>query len=433
MIRNGFIFFLSLLAFAPRLESWDTLHTDAGGFENFAIRENAEIRGLHKDMMIAPTLEVIKFAAQVFSQRGQDNRVRVEVRTTKNAFYILFLNEEDEAFPAYARGNWIIKRDFATGDFVQVKIFFHSDPGSFVRIFPGAQGKCLMDVYLCDRRIQRGAPIGSGFVSLLTLSFADIVEATKKTVNWQDLIPVVDSGAYQNVRDMAAAIRPALPRLRETADGAMDKNGGMVFINSLQPQGEKAGFNCSGFVKWIADAMYGPAAGEYLDIAELKTRHLRARGSFISRRYEEERDPFFGLDWSRNIALAFERLEPGKKNADIESCDVRELSYWKYIEDIGFPSADIPSILYYLALREPGNIYIASVNREFSGNPVLRQHTHVAFLLPSIDKNGRFSCSIMDTTVESTMERLVGRGDFIHLVRIKARPGFELPAVQKEP
>jgi hypothetical protein len=436
MLRNAAVFFLSLLALSPALAAWDTLHCDAYGLEDFAIRENAEVRGLYKDLMVAPTLEALKIGRQVFSQRGQDNRVQVDVQAAKDAFYILFLNEERGAFPVCGRGNWIVKRDLATGDFVQIKIFFHSDPGSFVRIFPdrdGAiHGKSLMDVYLFNRRIQREAPLGGSLVSLLTLSFAEIVEASKKNVNWQDLIPVVDPAAYQNVRGMAAAIRRGLPQAREVDDGAMDKNGRMVFIDSLRPQGERAGFNCSGFVKWIADAMYAPLTGGYLDIGELKTKHPQARGSFISLRYEKERDPFFGLDWSRNIARAFARLEPGR-TPDIESCDVRDLPYWNYLEDIGFPSADIPAILYYLALREPGNVYIASVNREFGENPVLRQHTHVAFLLPAIDEEGRFSCSIMDTTVESSMERLLRRGDFIHLVRIKARPGFELPAVKKEP
>jgi hypothetical protein len=285
-----------------------------------------------------------------------------------------------------------------------------------------------MDVYLFNQRIQRGAPIGSSLVNLLTSSFADIVETTKKTVNWRGLIPVVDPSAYTNVFAMAAAIRAGLPQTREVADGAMDKNGHMVFINSLQPQGERPGFNCSGFVKWIADAMYAPITGEYLDIAQLKTKSLQSRGSFISRRYEEERDPFFGLDWSRNIAAAFARLESGK-TPDIKSCDVRGLPYWKYMEDIGFPSSGIPAILYYLALHEPGNVYIASVNREFGTDPVLRQHTHVAFLLPVIDGNGKFSCFVMDTTAESSLERLVSRGDFIHLVRIHPRPGFELPPI----
>ncbi|MDR1931463.1 MAG: hypothetical protein LBQ57_01445 [Spirochaetales bacterium] len=428
MIRCVFVFVFSLLLFSAARAGADTYNQ-----AEFDIRENVEIRELHADILSAPTNEVINLTRKVFTQRGQDNRVCVQVRKTQEAFYILFLNEEDGRFPVFSRGSWIIKRDLATGDFVQVKIFFHSDPGSFVRIFPdkggAVRGKSLMDLYLFNRRIQHDVPLGGSFVSLLTLPFAAIIETSRGTVNWRGLIPPVDASAYRNILTMTKTLRARLGRFANVDDGAMDSDGRMVFIATLEPQdaGKPAGFNCSGFVKWIADGLYAPLTGKLLDIKELKTKHPEARGSFISRRYEDRRDPFFGLDWSRNIALAFARLSPGGQTAGIESSDVRGLPYWKYMEDIGYAAKDIPAILHYLALTEPGSIYIASVNREFGSDPVLRQHTHVAVLLPVIDAAGKFSCAVMDTTVESSLQRLTGRGDFIHLVRIKARAEFSPP------
>ncbi|MDR1625008.1 MAG: hypothetical protein LBT33_00590 [Spirochaetia bacterium] len=428
MIRSLFVCALIFRALGTPggLPAWETLHPEASRFADFDIRENTEIRELCMDTITAPTSEVLETVRRVFTQRGQDNRVSMEVRTSRKAFYILFLNEEEGKFPVFSRGSWIIKRDIATGDFLQVKIFFHSDPGSFVRIFPDAGGKSLMDVYLFDRRIQRNVPLGLNFVNLLSCSFAGIVEATGKTVNWRGLIPRVDASAYENVENASRRIRSLLPELREVEDGAMDKEGGMVFIETLLPQPEQGGFNCSGFVKWAADGLYAPLAGRLLDIRELKAKPLGARGSFISRRFEDARDPFFGLDWSRNIALAFRRLESGRAG-ETGSCDVRELPYWKYMQDIGFPAADLPAIMYYLALNEPGNIYIASVNREFGKDPVLRQHTHVAALFPAIDEAGKFSCPVMDTNEETSLEPLMRRGDFIHLVRVKAPPEFNPP------
>jgi hypothetical protein len=80
-----------------------------------------------------------------------------------------------------------------------------------------------------------------------------------------------------------------------------------------------------------------PSPDRFLPVLdELKKKPLDARGSFISRRFEEERDPFFGLDWSRNIAAALARLD-GTSGVTAESQDVRKLPYWQYREDIGFP------------------------------------------------------------------------------------------------
>jgi hypothetical protein len=427
--------FVSLL-FAVRLDAWDSPGSAAYNPADMDIRENVEIRELLKDAVTAPTSEVLKIRRRVFVQRGQDYRVAVEVHKNRDAFYILFLNEEDLRFPVFSRGSWVIKRDMATGNFIQAKIFYHSAPGSFVRIFPdrggASQGKSLMDVYLFDRRLHRDVPIGNSFINLLSLSFADIVAATRGTVEWKNLIPPADSSAYGDIRSAADTIRSWLPKLPDAEDGAMDKNGRLVFIDDLAAQEKLPGFNCSGFAKWVADGFYAPLAGTYLDIEELKHKPLEARGNFVSRRYEDARDPFFGLDWSRNIALALARLDPGGGEAGVTSQDVRDLAYWKYREDIGFAAADVPSILYYLALTEPGNIYIASVNREFGANPVLRQHVHVVVLFPYIDEAGRFSCPVMERNVETSLESLSRRygKDFIHLVRVKARPDFDPPVFE---
>ncbi len=271
-------------------------------------------------------------------------------------------------------------------------------------------------------------PAGRSFVDLLTGSFADIVRLTRGTVDWDTLLSPVDPSAYGNSLGMIRAVREALPRLPDADDGAMDENGKLVFIESLKAQERLPGFNCSGFAKWVADGLYRPRTGSFLSLDELKKKPLDARGSFISRRFEEERDPFFGLDWSRNIAAALARLD-GTSGVTAESQDVRKLPYWQYREDIGFPAADLPSILYYLALTEPGHFYIASINREFGRDPVLRQHVHVAVLFPVFREDGTFTAPVFERNVETGLESLHNRysRDFVHLVRVKAGRDFEPP------
>ena len=400
------------------------------------IRENVEIRELLREAVTAPTVEVLMMPRRVLTQRSREHRVAVEVRQTRDAFYVLFINEEDLRFPLSSRGTWIIKRDLATGDFVQTKIFFHSEPGSFVRLFPSPDGpgtgRTLMDVYLYDRRIHRNVPVAMPFSDVLTVPFAEIVRMTRGTVDWPSLIPPVDAALYENSRAMVDTIRPRLPGLPDAEDGAMDRNGRIVFIESLRLQERLPGFNCSGFAKWVADGLYKPLTGEYLDIEDLKHKPLEDRGSFISRRFEDERDPFFGLDWSRNIAASLARLETGSARVTVKSQDVRNLPYWKYREDIGYAVEDLPAVLYYLSLNEPGYFYIASINREFGTDPVLRQHIHLAVIFPHFDGEGRFASPVLERNVETGLKALAERypRDFVHLVRIKARESFDPPLIE---
>lgn len=404
-----------------------------GHFSGPEIRENTEARILKRELISAPTSEVLEAPREVIWQRGEDHRVSFETRSTADSFYLLFLNEEDYRFPLAGRGSWIIKRDRGTGDFIQAKIFYHKEEGSFLRIFPDPRGgpesgRSWMDVFFFGKRIHRTLPLGRSFQDLLSSSFADIVHLSGGTVNWEELLAPVDPGEYRNSREMAAVIRGALPGLPDAEDGAMDEEGRLVFIESLRSQEGLPGFNCSGFAKWVADGLYRPRTGRYLSLERLKEKPLDTRGSFISRRYEDERDPFFGLDWIRNIAVALADLD-GSKGLEPESQDIKALPYWKYQEDMGFSVTDLPSILYHLARTEPGYFYLASINREFGRNPVLRQHVHVVVLFPLFHEDGRFAVPVFERNVETGLASLNRRyeGDFIHLVRIKAGSDFQAP------
>jgi len=225
---------------------------------------------------------------------------------------------------------------------------------------------------------------------------------------------------------MVERIRKDLPLLPDAEDGAMDKNGKLVFIKSAKSQERLPGFNCSGFAKWVADGLYKPRTGSYLDIEDLKKKQLSIRGNRITNRYEEERDPFFGLDWTRNIAQIL------SGSSDPEGQDVRNLPYGRYREDIGFPMDELKGILFYLAVREPGTFYLGSINREYGNEPILRQHYHIVVLFPYFLETGEFRVVVFERNVESDLASLNKRypGDFIHLVRIEADTIFNPPRIE---
>jgi len=421
-----------LLAGALSLDAyqWDAVRASAIDLSRLAIRENREIRESLRDLLSAPTSEVLKFRRKVFAQKGSEGRVAAEVRKSGDSFYILFLNEEQGAFPVSSKGSWVVKRNLADGAFVQVKIFYQSDPGTFLRIFPSGE-RTVMDVYLYDRIVYRDVPMGMRFQDVLTSGFEEIVDLTKGTVSWETLVPSVEPKFYHGVVSMVEKIRAALPGLPDAEDGAMDENGRLVFIENLAPQDRLPGFNCSGFAKWVADGIHRVRTGKYLDIVTLKTKREELRGNPISRKFEDARDPFFGLDWSRNIATALAALDSLSENAAADSQDVRNLPFWKYKKDIGFPSEDLKAILHHLAVTEPGNFYIGSVCRQAGRNPVLLQHVHLAVFFPYFDSKGNFRLSVMERNVETPIDAFMKRYtyDFIHLVRVRADADFVPPVI----
>jgi hypothetical protein len=83
--------------------------------------------------------------------------------------------------------------------------------------------------------------------------------------------------------------------------------------------------------------------------------------------------------------------------------------------------------LYLLARREPDSIVLASINKDFGKEPVLRQHTHVAVLFPRFDRDGQFVVSVLERSVETSLGSLQAQhpNASVHLVRVAADGAFE--------
>lgn len=412
-----------------------------------AAADNSEARKYLESSITAPTSTVLSLSPRVLTLSGGASRVKFEVQRSQDAYYLLFLNENRNAdagadrFPVAGTGNYVIKRSMKNGSFLQIKIFLQDDPGFFVRVFPdggesadsvgGTDGRCFIDVYIADSRVYHDVVVPLSFEQTLTSSLQWLVQLTSDQIDWASLFPPEDLAAYKDVRFMVDAVRKALPTLPDADDGAMDQNGNLVYIASLKLQDQGPGFNCSGFAKWIADGLYRPARGRFLSIDELKKKHLDLRGNRWSRPVENERDPYFGLDWTRNIGVALMALEYPDRKLSPLSADVRDVPFSRYIENVGYRISDLKRVLYFLAVKEPGNFYFGSVNHEFGTAPVLRQHTHVVVLFPYFTEQGQFRVALMERDVESTLESLNRRypADYIHLVRARASSAFVPPVI----
>jgi len=398
------------------------------------VPENFEARRGMRETIVAPRREVMRSRQQVVSQVVGAPRVRYEVRQQHGHFYLLFTNEQSGDFALYNRGSYIIKRRLNDGAFVQVKVFYRSDPGFFVRIFPDGE-RTVMDLYVAGERTYENVVLPASLGDILLEPFASVQRMSGDIVDWDSLYRRYPLGEYASIRAMVAEARRELPHLPDAEDGAMDENGNLVFIESLVLQDQLPGFNCSGFAKWVCDGLFQPATGSFLDIDELKEKHLDLRGHQWSRLHEDDRDPYFGLDWSRNLARHLAAVSPRGRLEELphpEALDVRQVPFSRYVEDVGYPVSELRRILYFLALREPGTFYIASLNREFGSEPSLRQHVHVAVLFPYFDVDGRFQATVLERNVESSVESLERRyaDDYIHLVRVEARSDFAPPRIR---
>lgn len=390
-----------------------------------------DVRRDYLETILAPVSRLADFSPTVEESFTSGRRVSIGTDANEAFRYIFFVPELDGAFPLSSAGTYIVRRRRSDGAIDQLKIFIRSDPGFFVRIHPGA-GRATMSVFIAGVELHRSIPLPISIENLLAEPFSRIVELTERRVDWGIIYPRTDSADYRDVALMASRARSMLHTLPDADDGAMDASGNLVFIESLVLQDQEPGFNCSGFAKWIVDGLHMGLYGSFLAIEPLKVKHLDLRGHRWSDVLEDERDPYFGLDWTRNLATTMLSAGQGGREVHPEAADVRNVKYHTYVEDVGYPVERLAQIMYLLAVEEPGNFYIASLNREFGDDPPLHQHVHVAVLFPYLDESGQFVVNVLERNVETSVESLNRRyrNDDIHLVRVRADQAYTPPVIR---
>lgn len=382
---------------------------------------------------------------------------RVEIRTESRGeeFNVVIAREAGSggtagAFPGYTQGSWALSRRRDTGEALRIRVFLRSDPFTYVQFRPWTGDKCLMDLVLYDAYILRSQPVPVSFERLYEIS----VEETLRLAGarFPGTYFEADPSNYREIREFITIVRSKLPGLDFLDDGAIDENGNYVFIRDGRLQEGEKGLNCSGFAKWIIDLLLQPHTGGLLPIAPLKAP-AGNRGSSFTEAFEELRDPFFGLDWTRNLALKAAAVLRSPRAAVIEEVEVRESSfsdlilrdpktsfpagersYPGYMENAGFGMEGLQPLLYTLALNEPGTIYLASINTDMNGPPRknqylslrLRQHFHIAVLLPYFNDEGEFRIAVFESAAETAFSRFQSRypGHYVNLVRIPLSASF---------
>jgi hypothetical protein len=366
-------------------------------------------------------------------------RIQVRIEDGPREFGIVLARELNGTFPGWAQGSWILTRSKDDGGAVRIRVFLRSDPYTYVQFRPMGAGKSRMDVALYEAYAVRSLPIAIPFDRLLVIPVEEALAAAGSAFPRRYFDPHTED--YRDIRALAAAIRERLPGLAYRDDGAIDEQGRYVYIKTLEEQAGGQGLNCSGFAKWVADGILRPVTGRLLSIPPLKTT-FGQRGSPFTDPYEDTQEPFFGLDWTRNLASRANSVlrSPGYgvleeievRNAPFSSVILRDREgggvrpFPGFLMNAGFGIEGIHPLLYTLAIDEPGRIYLASVNNETDPAPRMRRHFHVAVLAPYFNENGNFQVALFESAAETSFSRFKTRypGHYVNLVRVPVEGEF---------
>lgn len=407
------------------------------------LSENVEIRQLAEQTLLDLTFERASVPSRFYIQKSSPISVTLFISKGQTEFFLDFVNnipttERQKKEPRhYTRGSYFFEKNLSTNEFTRIKVFIQDNQDSYILVEPEDDYRSRLSVFIYGNRFYSNIPVPMGMRSVSISPLAKLMAVTRYQVDWASLFQPAAYPEWQTVRWMIDQIQPQLAYVRLNGDGAQDEHGNFVFIENLQAQPTASrGFNCSGFVKWIIDGLYKPLTqqGNLIPIEPLKREGLRESDNRWNDLYSELRDPYFGLDWIRNLAYAIRKARWPLQQVDLYSEDARNTNFSTFFNDIGYPLENIESALYELAIKHPGEIFLGSISTEFGAKPVLRQHRHVATFFPYFDDYGNFRISVFDLGYERSISSLVKAfpTGFVYFVRVEASRDFALPALPTE-
>jgi hypothetical protein len=446
------------------------------------IEDDSSLRiSLRDAWFTAVPSRVLNQKTQVFTLNG-GGRIEVRVEAGRDEFAVVLARElispagKTGTYPGWAQGSWILSRRRDNGEANRIRVFPRSDPYTYVQFQPLSGDKCQMDVVLYEAYVVRSQPIPISFERLLSLPVEEVFSIAGSKFPRRYFDPDADN--YRDLRLFMTRMRERLPEIEFRDDGAIDENGNNVFIETLEAchAEDSPGLNCSGFAKWVVDGILRPLTGERLPITPLK-QPFGERGSSFTEPWEELRDPFFGLDWIRNLASRAMAVLKSPAYAKLEEFEVKEWpfsqvilrdsavgggnsnsatgnvggsiggspgtpsggtvrAYPGFLENAGFGIEGLHPLLYTLAIDEPGRIYLAAVNTEMGtptttdnprGRPRMRQYFHIAVLVPYFNEYGNFQVAVFESAEETRFNSFKTRypGHCVNLVRIPVEGEFD--------
>jgi hypothetical protein len=183
--------------------------------------------------------------------------------------------------------------------------------------------------------------------------------------------------------------------------------------------------------------------------------------------WEDLRDPFFGLDWIRNLASQAGTTLRSPVFGSLNEIEVRDepfsqvilrnkngsvmYPYPGFLENAGYGVEGLQALLYTLAIDEPGRFYLAAVNNETGpptsddnprGLPRMRSYFHVMAFIPYFTEHGVFQIAVFESAAETSISafkkrypvseqvidgerKMYPNGHYVSLVRVPVETAFD--------
>lgn len=428
-------------------------------YNKLGIPDSSDIRkGLEEVWFTAPLSSIRNNPPEIRSnENGEKFQVRLEENdTTFNVFVAphsvmnvsVFSDkgmriEEQDVYLGDAAGSWVLIRDKKTGAPLRIRYYFVKNSEVFIQFTP--KGRiALADLVIFGNYAARGVPTGMPFEKFYAASFSDVMNITETKLPWNYVL--ADPQMYHSILQMSAVIREKLPFIQLVPDAMYNENNELVHISNGKPfenidnSDKKMSLSSAGFVKWIADGLVEPMAGGMLNRSPLikETVEVKENGrqGVLSQKY----DLFFSLNWIRNLASAVMSVCSGttylfnQSGVDVTinpfASTISEkgvANIVTFIENSGYTTSVLRSLLYVLAATEPGNFYFGAIRgTDRTITPEIKAFNDCVVFLPYFHDDGGFDCTVFMNGREMTLEDfcLFYSDDFVYLTRVKSSEQF---------
>lgn len=289
-----------------------------------------------------------------------------------------------------------------------------------------------VDVVVYNQRIYNEAVIPISWEEISKKNFEDIIEASNKLLDWDLLLASQPKSQTRAINLITQRIDKALPDIKWADQKALSPQGKWVNIDDGTEYSRNV-VNSFGFVKWIADGFYKPATGRMMDLNDLVEEHFTETpdNNWLIRE-TFKRNPYFGLDWIKNIGLKLNQLFV--PNTTVNEIQFKSIPFYGFNESAGYSSGTLEFLLYYAAAKHPSKFYFLSFS---SSSPwdkelTLLEHQRTAVAFPYIDYQGLLSVAYYESGKKLSQKELENRlGDNnVYLVSVELSHLFHLPPVK---